>query len=63
MQGLDVLAQCLAQGGVAGGAAGRRMNLNQVTVEVSDIPRARAFYTGLGFTLNPQFSKIGRAHV
>lgn len=27
------------------------MNLNQVTVEVSDIPRARAFYQGLGLEL------------
>jgi len=27
------------------------MNLNQVTVEVSDIPRARAFYQGLGLGL------------
>lgn len=27
------------------------MNLNQVTVEVSDIPRARAFYQGFGLEL------------
>ena len=27
------------------------MNLNQVTVEVSDIPRARAFYQRLGLEL------------
>jgi len=27
------------------------MNLNQVTVEVSDIPRARAFYVSLGLEL------------
>ncbi len=27
------------------------MNLNQITVEVSDIPRARAFYQGLGLEL------------
>ena len=27
------------------------MNLNQVTVEVSDIPRARAFYLNLGLEL------------
>ena len=33
----------------AGG--GRSVNLNQVTVEVSDIPRARAFYQRLGLAL------------
>jgi len=27
------------------------MKLNQVTLEVSDIPRSRAFYEGLGLTL------------
>lgn len=27
-----------------------------VNLPVADLPRARAFYTGLGFTLNPQFS-------
>ena len=39
-------------GGDAGeGAGGRRMNLNQVTLEVADIPRARAFYQRLGLEL------------
>lgn len=27
-----------------------------VNLPVADLPRASAFYTGLGFTLNPQFS-------
>lgn len=27
-----------------------------VNLPVADLPRARAFYTGLGFTLNPKFS-------
>jgi len=27
-----------------------------VNLPVNDLPRSRAFYTGLGFTLNPKFS-------
>ena len=38
-------------GGDASGTAGRGMNLNQVSVEVADIPRARAFYQQLGLEL------------
>ena len=34
-----------------------------LTLPVSDMPRARAFYEGLGFTINPKFSNENSACV